>query len=380
MKESICFVAASEITITSFFVSHLRTLSEKYAVSVVVNTNNKGFLEPFGINVTVIPVGLERKISFVRDLRALISLWLLFWKKKYDVVHSMTPKAGLLAMIAAYFAHIPLRVHTFTGQVWATRVGVARWFFKGFDRLIVSSATHILVDSYSQKDFLISEKVVQAAKAQVLANGSICGVNTSRFLPNLAAREIVRKELGIDESAILFLYLGRLAEDKGLLDLAAAFQRLNERFDEVHFLIVGPDEEGMKHRMTRLCEVCLERLHFVDFTATPENFMAAADVFCLASYREGFGMAVIEAAAVGIPAIATRIYGVTDAVDDNVTGFLYEPRNVNELTEKMLRMVKDPQMRLEMGRKARERVIRLYSAENVSSAFLAFYQSVLAPQ
>jgi glycosyltransferase involved in cell wall biosynthesis len=380
MKKSICFIAASEITVKAFLIDHLRALAERYEISVVVNTNDRNFLRTAGLEATVIPVGIKRKISLIHDIRAIVCLFFLFRKKRYEAVHSITPKAGLLAMIAAYFAHTPLRVHTFTGQVWATRVGVARWFFKGFDRLIVSGATHILVDSYSQKDFLISEKVVQAAKAQVLANGSICGVNTGRFLPNLAAREIVRKELGIDESAILFLYLGRLAEDKGLLDLAAAFQRLNERFDEVHFLIVGPDEEGMKHRITRLCEVCLERLHFVDFTATPENFMAAADVFCLASYREGFGMAVIEAAAVGIPAIATRIYGVTDAVDDNVTGFLYEPRNVNELTEKMLRMVKDPQMRLEMGRKARERVIRLYSAESVSSAFLAFYQSVLAPQ
>jgi glycosyltransferase involved in cell wall biosynthesis len=378
MKKRVCFVVASEITVKSFLVGHLRALAETCEISVVVNTHDRNFLEPFGLNVTVVPVGIERKISLFRDVKAIVSLWFLFRKVRYDAVHSLTPKAGLLAMTAASLARIPFRVHTFTGQMWATRTGIARFFFKSFDRLIAFNAVRVLVDSHSQRDFLIRERVVSGKKTQVLADGSICGVNTECFKPNPGTGEVVRKELDIKDPGIVFLYVGRLAEDKGLMDLASAFNVLCERRPTVYLLLVGPDEEGMKDRITRLCEDHLERIRFVDYTSTPERFMAAADVFCLPSYREGFGMAVIEAAAVGIPAIATRIYGVTDAVEENVTGFLYEPHNVHELTEKMLLMVNNPEIRFEMGRKAHDRVDRLYSAKRVTSAFLDFYQSVLS--
>lgn len=378
MKKRVCFVVASEITVTSFLIGHLQLLSEMCEVDVVVNTNDRDFLKPFGLNATVIPVGIERKISLFRDVRAIVSLWFLFRKKRYNAVHSITPKAGLLTMTAARFAGIPFRIHTFTGQMWATRSGVARYVFKTFDRLIALNAVHVLVDSRSQRDFLIGEKVVSGKKTQVLADGSICGVNTERFRPNPEIRETVRRELNVEGSGIVLLYVGRLAEDKGLTDLASAFNAVCERHNTVYLLLVGPDEEGMRDRIIRLCTGHLERIRFVDYTATPERFMAAADVFCLPSYREGFGMAVIEAAAVGIPAIATRIYGVTDAVEEGATGFLYEPHSVHELAEKMLVTVDNPEIRSEMGRKARDRVNRLYSAERVASAFLDFYQSVLS--
>jgi len=379
MKKHICFVVASEITAKSFLVGHLRVLAGTYEVSVAANTSDRNFLKPFGLNVTIIPVRIERKISFYHDLRAAVSLWFLFRKERYDAVHSLTPKAGLLAMTAAFLAGIPFRIHTFTGQMWANRAGVRRFFFKSFDRLITFNATHVLVDSHSQREFIVREGVVSEEKARVLADGSICGVDVERFKPNPETREIVRRELDIEMSGVVFLYVGRLAEDKGLLDLASAFNKLCEMNLTSYLLLVGPDEEGMKERITRLCESHIEEIRFIDYTATPERYMAAADVFCLPSYREGFGMAVIEAASVGIPAIATRIYGVTDAVEENVTGFLYEPHNVHELMEKMLTMVDNPVLRFEMGKKAHDRVNRLYSAKRVTSALLDFYQSLLPP-
>lgn len=378
MKGRICFVVASEMTVKSFLVGHLRVLTGIYEVSVVANTGDRNFLKPYGLNVTVIPIGIERKISLYHDVRAIVSLWFLFRKERYDAVHSLTPKAGLLAMTAAFLAGIPFRIHTFTGQMWANMAGIERYFFKTFDRLIAFNATHVLVDSHSQRDFIVREGIVSDKKAKVLADGSICGVNAERFKPDPEIREIVRRELDIDASGTVFLYVGRLAEDKGLLDLVAAFTRAREKKPTTYLLLVGPDEEGMKERIIRLCESRIEGIRFVDYTTTPEIFMAAADVFCLPSYREGFGMAVIEAASVGIPAIATRIYGVTDAVEEDVTGFLYEPHDVRELTEKMLVMIDNPELRFEMGRKAHERVSRLYSAERVTSAFLDFYQSVLS--
>ncbi len=377
-RRQICFIAAAEITVQVFLVNHFKALSTQYDISVVTNTNNFDFLKPTVLNMNILPLQIERTISPLREINVLLGLVLLFKKYRFKAVHSVTPKAGLLSMLAAFIVRIPVRIHTFTGQIWVNHKGITRWCLKTADRVIACCSTHILVDSHSQRDFLIKEKVISKSKSYVIANGSICGVDTKRFVPNLEERKKVRKKFSLIESDVVFLFLGRLTIDKGLLDLAQAFARVVDTYKNIHLIIVGPDEEDMKKKIMECCERCSDKLHFEAYTDKPEKFMAAADVFCLPSYREGFGMAVIEAAAVNIPAIATRIYGVIDAVEENSTGYLYEPHNVNELTEKMSRMINDPEMRLEMGRRARERVIRLYSAERVSSAFLAFYQSTLS--
>jgi glycosyltransferase involved in cell wall biosynthesis len=378
-KRDICFVTAAEETIQVFLTEHFKVLSSGYNVSVVTYTKNVDFLKPFGLDVRVFPLHIERKIAPMKDISSLLSLYSLLRRSKFAAVHSVTPKAGLLSMVAAFFARVPLRVHTFTGQVWVVRRGIARWVLKAADRLIALCATHILVDSVSQRDFLLREKVVSEVKSRVIAQGSICGVDTERFRPAVAMRATLRKRFAIAESDIVFLFVGRLAVDKGLLDLARAFLDVSSLHENVHLLLVGPDEEHVREKVLNLCRSCSSRIHFEDFTDIPEAFMASADVFCLPSYREGFGMAIIEAASVGIPAIGTRIYGVTDAIEEGITGYLYEPRNVQELAQQMTRMIEDEAERKAMGTRARERVVRLFTRERVTAAFVEFYESLFSP-
>ncbi len=376
-RRQICIVTAAEITVKAFLVDHLKALSKQYEISVVTNTNNVDFLKPFGLRVNIVPVFIERAISPMRDIRALLRLVFLFRKHRFEAVHSVTPKAGLLSMVAAFLVRIPLRIHTFTGQFWVNHKGIARWCLKTADKTIAYCATHVLVDSHSQRNFLIKEEVVSESKSYVIANGSICGVDTKRFAPSLEGRKKVREELSFAESDIVFLFLGRLTVDKGLLDLAHAFKEISSAHEGSHILLVGPDEENVKERILEICKGCERRVHFKDFTDSPEEFMAAADVFCLPSYREGFGMAIIEAASAGVPAIGTDIYGITDAIEEGVTGLLYPPRDVHMFVSQMLKMIENPTERRTMGEKARERVIRLFSQEKVTSAFVGFYKSVL---
>jgi glycosyltransferase involved in cell wall biosynthesis len=373
-KKRICFVVAVEITIKAFMVDHIRVLQQSFDISVVVNTHNIKFLQPSGVNVTVIPVKIERKIVLFSDVIALIKLYHLFRKRKFDIIHSITPKAGLLAMVAGVFAHIPIRIHTFTGQVWATRAGVERWFLKTIDRLLVFCATNILVDSHSQKNFLVGQRVVSEAKAHVIADGSICGVDAEKFSPNPAARKAIRDRFHIHETDITFLFLGRRNRDKGLLDLAKAFSKICSEYNNVHLLVVGPDEEDMKNQMIDICESCSEKVHFEEYTDVPEQYMAAADVFCLPSYREGFGIVIIEAASVGIPSIGSRIYGVTDAIEDGVTGYLFETGNPYDLASKMREFIESPALIKKMGREAMQNAGILFSKEKVTTAMLEYYQ------
>ena len=320
-------------------------------------------------------VPLQRKISPLSDLYALVRLYALFRQEKYAAVGSVTPKAGMLAMLAAAMAGVPFRIHIFTGQVWAARTGWKRWLLKAADRLMARLATHVLADSPSQRDFMVAEGIVAATKICVLGDGSICGVDGERFRPDADRRATIRRAHGIPDGATVFLYLGRLNRDKGMLDLADAFAR-QDRAD-AWLLVVGPDEEGMHDAMQARLGASRDRCRFVGYTDRPEDYMAAGDVFCLPSYREGFGMVIIEAAAAGVPAIASRIYGITDAVEDGVTGFLHSPGNAEEISRKMAAMIGDAALRAQMGRAARERALRLFSRQAVTQAWLDFYRQLL---
>lgn len=373
----ICFVVTSEITATAFLVDQIRSTASQYQVCVALNTNDPSFLDAYGISAEVVPFPIERRIHPFADLKALIILWRLFRSRRFDLVHSVTPKAGLLAMLAGFLAGVPRRVHVFTGQVWVTRTGFARLTLKWIDKLLAALATHIWVDSPSQRDFLLAERVVSADKSTVLAKGSISGVDPQRFRPDGAASAAIRSELVIPPDGVLFLYVGRLNRDKGIIELAAAFAALCRQRDDGWFILVGPDEERLRPRIEQLCHACYNRLRMVDYSDRPERFMAAADVFCLPSYREGFGSVIIEAAACGVPAIASRIYGVTDAVVDGMTGILYAPGNVDALTAAMARLAADPQLRRTLGEAARARALADFPMTTLTSALLGFYAKIL---
>lgn len=368
-RPRLCFVAASELTVTAFLREHVRAASERCEVMVIANCTNTRALREAGVPLDITAIGIERRIAPLADLAALWRLWRMFRRAAPDLVQSVTPKAGLLAMAAALLARVPVRIHTFTGQVWATRRGLARAALKAFDRLIAACATHVLADSGSQREFLIAEGVVRPEEIAVLAHGSISGVDAERFRPDPAARERVRAQAGIPANAVLFLYLGRLARDKGLLDLARAFARVEGAW----LMLVGPDEEGLAGEIRALCAGAVARLRLAPYTDRPEEFMAAADVFVLPSYREGFGSVVIEAAAAGIPAIGSAIYGLTDAIVDGVTGYLVPPRDPAALAARMRELMADPALRLKLGAAARERALRDFSMAEVTRATLAYY-------
>lgn len=365
------------MTVRAFLLDHLRELSRHYEVYVVTNSESLVLSDEYGINVTNITIPIVRAITPLRDLLALYLLWRLFLKRRFDMVHSVTPKSGLLSMVAALLAGIKHRTHTFTGQVWVTSKGLYRLLLKNMDKIIALCANNVLVDSFSQREFLISERVVCADKAMVLANGSISGVNTSRFYPRSDERVRIRCELGIPDDATVFLFLGRLNLDKGVLDLAKAFSLLSAKYNQAYLLYVGADEGDMEAKIQQICSRSASRVYFVNFTKAPEYYMNAADVFCLPSYREGFGSVVIEAGASEIPSIGSRIYGISDSIKEGETGLLFTPGNINKLYSHMARLVENPELRSKMGEAARIRAEKMFSSNLVTSELTGYYQKML---
>jgi glycosyltransferase involved in cell wall biosynthesis len=252
-----------------------------------------------------------------------------------------------------------------------------RWLLKVADKCIVAMATDILVDSPSQRDFLIQQELVSETHSAVLGAGSICGVNTLRFRPSVSAREAVRSELGTGADVLVCLYLGRLNKDKGILDLAVAFQQVAAIHPRVELWVVGPDEANWFEQMQTRLGTAIHSVKRKSFTSEPERFMQAADLFCLPSYREGFGSSVIEAAACGVPALVSRIYGLTDAVIEGQTGWMHEPANVLDLTKKLEDLIINPNVLIEKGQAAMAYASSVFAEESITGAMVQFYKKRL---
>ena len=377
IKEKIAIVSAAPETIIAFMSKHLQALAGEYFTYVVCGNACNIPLERLIPDVSYIDIPIERKISPLRDLVSLFKLIHFFRLHQFTLVQSITPKAGLLSMFAAWVCRVPIRIHVFTGQTWVTRSGFTRWYLKNFDRLIAMLATSLLTDSPSQMQFLVAEGILSERDIQVLGDGSICGVDTSRFRPNVEVKKKIRAQLGVPEEATIALFIGRLKKDKGVLDLASVLGSLRSELTNLYVVFVGPDEEDLADQIFQLTLSRVKQLRFVGAVNNPEDFFAAANFLCLPSYREGFGLVIIEAAAVGIPTLASRIYGITDAIVDGVTGILHEPGDLAGIAEGLRLMTTYPKNRQLMGEAAQKRALELFPTSRIVSAQLSYYHSLI---
>jgi glycosyltransferase involved in cell wall biosynthesis len=373
--KKLCFVATIPDVVYSFLSGHIRASAEKWTVKIISNPERAELLAD--LDAQFIPLSIQRKASPWSDILIFAQLVMLFRRERFDLVHSIMPKTGFLSMLAGWLTGVPVRMHTFTGQVWATKKGWKRGALKLFDKLIVLLATQVLVDSPSQRDFLVAEGVLPQGKGVVIGHGSICGIDKNRFYPSAQVKNAMRKELGIGLEQTVILFLGRLNRDKGILDLAAAFADIASQRLDVVLMLVGAEEDVPFTRVQEICSVHRGQLRRISFIPDPERYMAAADIFCLPSYREGFGQVIIEAGASGIPAVASHIYGITDAVEDGKTGLLFPAGDVAALTQALLKLIADRELCQRMGNAARERALELFSSPKITAEMLNLYNELL---
>lgn len=368
----LCIVLTVPFTLNAFVRPHLDYLLRMFEITVCVNMRNGKIPSFVPQEVRLKQLDIERRISPWADLIAAYQLQHILRAGQFDIVLSMTPKGGMIGMGCALLCGVSTRIHCFTGQVWATRTGFVRVLLRAIDRAIAFCATRLLADSQSQRDFLIENGVVRAEKIRVLANGSMAGVDVDRFRPDPIVRSKVRTELGLEDESVCILYVGRLNGEKGVPELVAAFAGLAASHQQLHLLLVGPEEEPVPS-----VPKYESRIHRVGYTTEVERYMAGADIFCLPSHREGFGQVLIEAGAVGLPVVASRIYGITDAVVDGVTGLLHEPREVGALVQSLAVLIQNPPLRARLGEAGRQRAQEEFGTERVSLALSEFLQREL---
>ncbi len=333
-------------------------------------------------------VDIRRKPAPWRDFLALLRMVRLFRAHKYHIVHSTTPKAGLLAAIAAWLAGVPVRLHTFTGQPWVTMKGTLRWISRVSDCTICSLNTRVYADSPSQRQFLIDEGIVRADHIGVVGAGSLAGVDVQRFSQDRFSdedRAHIRNELGISSEARVVTFIGRVTGEKGVNELLKAIHMLHQEGQAVELLLIGPSEEMLEANCAKDVKAldCGPRfpsyIHRVDYTEVPERFLSITDILCLPSYREGFGTVVIEAAAMGVPTVGSAITGLRDAIVQDTTGLLVPPKNVEALAAALRRLIVDQELRNWLSENAKQRCLEQFDAEIINRQLVQEYARLSLP-
>jgi glycosyltransferase involved in cell wall biosynthesis len=328
-------------------------------------------------DVRWVDIDLDRKINLVSDLLALYALCRFFISYKPDIVHSIMPKAGLLAAIAGFICRVPVRIHTFTGQVWATKTGPSRMFYYWLDRLINALNTICLTDSPSQSAFLHAHKISSAGKAlPVLSKGSLSGVDVARFnLPALTEQAAhLRMQLGLNETHFVFAFIARKTRDKGAVDVLRAFAAVSRNHSNARLLFVGPDESGGEiEGLSKSDPELFNNVLDVGLVENHELYLAISDVLCLPSHREGFGTIVIDAAALGVPAIGSNIPGLADSIEDEKTGLLFPAGDIDALARIMAEFLENPGKYQKMRLYAIARVDAFFAADLLYDALKALY-------
>lgn len=324
-----------------------------------------------------VAVPMERHISIVRDIKSLIRMIGVFRKEKPQVVHSMTPKAGMICMVAAWLTRVPVRIHTFTGLVWPTATGLKRRILMMTDWLTCACATHVIPEGQGVLNDLKNGGITKKPM-KVLGYGNVRGVDMEFWSEKNADAD--KMEHIKDTDKFTFLFVGRIVRDKGINELVEAFMRVREGRN-VRLLLVGQYEDNLDP-VSEETRMRIEKCEDIVYAGPQYGrdllaYYAVSDSFVFPSYREGFPNTVLEAGAMGLPSIVTDINGSREIIKDGKNGMIIPPRSVETLAEAMLRMVEDKTMRKQMAENAREMIVSRFEKNFVQKCQIEFYKEVM---
>ena len=333
--------------------------------------------------VEVIDIPMSRKISLRKDLVSMFRLYKTFRREKPLIVHSITPKAGLLSMLAAYMARVPIRMHTFTGLVFPTQKGLFQQLLINMDRLLCRFATHVYPEGQGVKmDMLIYNITKKPLK--VLANGNINGIDTQYYSSDSigeAQKQTLREQLGIDLNDLVFCFLGRLVADKGINELVSAFSEIgkNNIPQNLKLLLVGNYEQDLDPIAENTIQTIEDNPNIIaaGWQQDVRPFLAISHVFVLPSYREGFPNAVLQAGSMGLPCIVTDINGCNEIIQEGINGCIIPTKNISALSQAMQQMIDNPTVREKLADNARPLIVSRYEQALVWEALLEEYKNLL---
>ncbi|CAG5006524.1 D-inositol-3-phosphate glycosyltransferase [Dyadobacter sp. CECT 9275] len=330
-------------------------------------------------NAEFFPLPLSRKFTLFQDFWALYQTIVLILKIKPQIVHTHSPKAGIVGMLAAFLCRVPLKVHTVAGLPLMETTGAKRKLLNAVESLTYYCADWVLPNSNHLKNFIIDNKLSgNSERLRVLGNGSSNGINVNYFSVSEHLRQegqLFKESFGIATNSIILSFVGRLANYKGINELVEAFEVLQASHNNLYLLLIGAHEELNPLKDSTKSSIQNNKsIIAVGHQQDVRKYLTISDIFVFPSYREGFPQALMQACAMEVPSIATHINGCNEIIIDKVTGILIEPKSIAKIVGACDFLIKNKALRHEMGQKARQHVIRHFEQQSLWKTIMDFYK------
>lgn len=380
MKKKIIRITTIPTSLRVLLKNQLRFMNSYYDV-IAVTSEGKDFDEMLEEqDVIGYKVNMTRKITPLKDLISLFKLVRLFRKEKPFIVHTHTPKAGILGMLAAWVSGVPYRLHTVAGLPWLVAKGNRRRLLIFVEKLTYSCATQVYPNSFEMARIIGVNKLINPKKMKVIGNGSSNGIDLNFFSPNVLKEDKIqiRKRLNLPATVFIFCFVGRMVKDKGVNELVQAFVRLYEKCTDVHLLLVGPFEKELNPLRPEVEKTLLTHpaISFQGHQKDVRPFFAVSDALVFPSYREGFPNVVMQAGAMGLPSIVTDINGCNEIIMKGKNGIIIPPQNETALYDAMNYFFENRDEVKRMAANARGMIAGRYEQRIVWNALLKEYQSL----
>ena len=374
MKKKSIRISTIPLSLDVLLQGQLRMLSEHYEVVGVSSPGEELDKVAQREGIRTIAVPMERKISPFKDLVSLFRLIRLFHREKPWMVHSLTPKAGLLAMTAAWICRVPVRIHMFTGLVFPTTTGLKQKILMATDSITCACATNVLPEGKGVKKDLEHFRIT-SKPLQIIGNGNINGIDLEFFDRTPEVLELAEKYR--KEEVVTFCFVGRIVRDKGMNELVAAFQRLHQAYPNTRLVLVGPFEEKLDPVLPETRQAIEQQaaIEWMGWQNDIRPFLAASEVFVFPSYREGFPNVVLQAGAMGLPSIVTDINGSSEIITEGVNGSII-PSQDEEALYKAMEKLLDTEERRKLAQQARPQIANRYERKALWKELLKFYRSL----
>lgn len=380
MKKKLFRITTVPISLEKLLENQLRFMNGFYEITAI--SSDKPRLERFGEDqgVKTYHIELTRKITPLKDLKSLFKLYRFLRKEKPLIVHTHTPKAGVIGMLASYLAKTPIRLHTVAGLPLLEAKGFKRRILNAVERITYKCATQVYPNSHGLKQIILEEKLIKKSeKLKVLGNGSSNGIDVDYFDPDLFGDDYRKKfkdELSFDANDFVFVFVGRVVRDKGINELIAAFLKMQRK--QTKLLLVGPLESELDPLTPETLNQITNNpsIKHVGFQKDIRPYLAVSDVLVFPSYREGFPNVVMQAGAMGLPSIVSNINGCNEIISDKQNGLIIPVKDITAIFEAMKRTLEDPNMLNVLKENARSSIVDSYKREDMWKFILAEYQKL----
>lgn len=372
-KKKLTFIVINKNVINVFLINHLKLLIKYYDINFISPVNSK-YIKIENISFNNKFLKLNRDLNIFNFFNCFLSLLFHIKKNKNHLFISIHPKNGLLLSICKYFQKFT-SVHITTGQIWANMRGLKKIIFKFIDNFIFKKNDYLLVDSNSQISYLKNHNFNY--KFDCINYGSICGVNLNIFKKSkLNKIEFIKKNL-LPNNSKFILFIGRINTSKGIDLLLKAFNRIIKNNEDYYLLIVGKDEISFDNLINKYSTNLRNKVFKFDHTTNVSYFYSFSDIFCLPSYREGFGLSVIEASASSLPVIVSDIYGLQDSMIDEVTGLKFKTGDHNSLYDKINYLIQHPSQSEKFGDQGKAFVEKNFDYKDVTNFLLKYLNKIV---